>query len=187
MSSSYLSTRSISVIDAWLDDIQSCILETNPRRPNSKKRARSLTPSSLLQRKWIALGASEGNVMKRSANPDVDDSNTPKRQQLTEQDDTPRARSLHYTRSLMDLENLEPINRSVTPSTESATQSSVSKQSGKAGSVKGLCSLMMSETPVERSDQISDIPSTGRDLYRDLLRCKAAHQILPNAIKASLL
>lgn len=185
--SSYSSTRSIAIIDAWLDDIQSFILEPNSPLPICKKRARSPTPLSSSHRKRIALAAGQGNVMKR-ANREVNDIDTPKRQQIfIDQDDTPRAAPLpHYTSNLMSQDIPEPTNRSVTPSTESATRSSVSNQSGRTGSVKGLGSLMMTETPVNRSDKFSDIPSSGQNLYKDLLRCKAGHQVLPNAIKASL-
>ena len=182
MPSSYSSARSIAIIDAWLEDITSSRLST------SRKRARSFTAPSLSHRKRTALATSQGNVMKRAVNHD-ENTNTPKRQRISiDQDDTPRAGPFQfYTSSLLNHDNPEPLNRSMTPSTESVTQSSKSQQFSRASSVKGLNSLMMTETPVVRSDEISNIPCSGRDLYKDLLKCKAAHQVLPNAIKASIL
>lgn len=182
MPSSYSSTRSIAIIDAWLNEIQSFNLETKSR---NKKRARK-PRQSLRQRKRIALFTTQGNVMKRG-NRDTDDNDTPKRQHISiYQDDTPRAGSSQLYSSALQSHSFPDSVKSITPSTDSATQSSISKQSGKTGSIKGLGSLMMTETPVERSDNISDIPVSGRDLYRELLKCKAAHQVLPDVIKAGL-
>ena len=192
LSSLYSDSRSIAIIDAWLEDIQSIISQAHHSpASNSKKRSRSPTPCPFSPRKRTVLAAAEGNSMtspKRYADHDAEDPNTPKRRQIfIHSDNTPRARPTQlYTTSLINHESPDPLDRPATPSTDSVTRSSKSRQSGRASPVKGLGSLMMTENPVERSDTISEILPSGRDLYKELSRCKSAHGVLPSALKACI-
>lgn len=192
MLSSHLNTRSTAVIGAWLEDVQSTISQAHqPPTSNSRKRSRSLNPYQFSARKRFALATAEGNVMtspKRYADHNAEDPNTPKsRQILIYSDDTPRARpSQLYTTSLINNSIPDPLDRPATPSTDSATRSSKSKQFGRVSPVNGLGSLMMTENPVKRSDTISEVPSSGRNLNKELSRCKSAHGVLPSALKACI-
>lgn len=67
--------------------------------------------------------------------------------------------------------------------TDSITQYSKSNKSSRASSVKNLSCLLMTKNPVDRSENISEIPAMGQDLYKELFMCEHAQGISPSAPK----
>lgn len=189
MSMSDGNNLSTAIVYAWLQDTQSAIYQAQ-YHPTSITKEGSLfpTPSPSSSPERSALTVAERSAMispKRIADHDGDDPQTPKRRQTsTHPDDMPPL-------SPTQLNTANPINygspyKSATPSTESFARSSRSKQSSIASPVKGLGFLMMTQCPVQRSSEISEIPSPGRDLYKDLSRCKSALGVLPRTLKVCL-
>ena len=126
------------------------------------------------------------NSPKRNADHDVEEPNTPKRRQiLTHSDNTPHASPTKmYHASSIDQGIPGPSDRPATPSSSSVPQSSKSISSSRASPVKGFRFLLMTENPVVRSNELSEIPSMGRDLFDKFEGCKFASGVLPRALKS---
>lgn len=163
-----LDDRSFPYINAWLEDTHSAISKAHHHRASDTQKGTSL--ASCVTEK--AMGSS-----KRNADYDKEEMRTPKRlQTFTDPDDTPR-----NTR-LIRHDYLDTLDSPAT-STDSIMQSSKSNKSSRVSSIKNLSSLLMTKNPVERSENISEIPSMGQDLYHELSRCGHAQGILPSAPK----
>lgn len=74
-----------------------------------------------------------------------------------------------------------------TRDSSSAPQSTKSISSSGDSPVKGFRFLLMTENPVVRSDEVSEIPSMGRDLYAHLAGVRSAIGVIPRALKACVL
>lgn len=169
-----LDNRSFPNINAWLEDTHSAISKAHHHRASdTQKRPRLPTPTSLTS--CVTEKAMDSS--KRNADYNEEEIRTPKRlQTFTDPDDTPR-----NTR-LISHDYLDTLDSPTTP-TDSITQSSKSNKSSRASSIKNLSCLLMTKNPVERSENISEIPSMGQDLYKELFMCGHAQGILPSAPK----
>lgn len=169
-----LDTRSFPYINAWLEDTHSAISKAHHHRASDTQKGPLLpTPTSLTS--CVTEKAMDSS--KRNADYNKEDLRTPKRlRTFTDPDDTPR-----NTR-LISHDYLDTLDSPATP-TDSITQSSKSNKSSRASSIKNLSSLLMTKNPVERSENISEIPSMGQDLYKELFMCGHAQGILPSAPK----
>lgn len=187
MSSEVLTTPntcSSFAIQAWLEDIQLTQPQHDPH-PNPRKRSISPSPSPACKK--VALAAAHGNTMassKRRADDGPDGPNTPKRlQPFIHEDETPRVRPTQISsNSLLNHSILDP-SELVKSSSDALTQPSASKKSQSSSPVKNLGALKMTDNPVEHSNEISEMPCSGRDLYKKLLGCKSAQSVLPSGLK----
>ncbi|KAI4130379.1 MAG: hypothetical protein LQ347_003410 [Umbilicaria vellea] len=122
---------------------------------------------------------------KRQADDSPEGAGTPKRSQiLIHSDDTPRA--MPGQRNDHSLINYQPLNPPREPSSLSSddlTRSSASQRSRSSSPIKNLNALWMTENPVERSNEILEIPSSGQELYKELSRCKTGKGVMPSALK----
>lgn len=179
----YLNNRSIALIQAWLDETQSAITQAHQHLASNQSRLPTPWPSS--SRSKITLTSAEGTAMnspKGDVELDAEDPSTPKRRQLlTHSDNTPHA-SLTKTYHASSIDQGIPGSSDMlaTPSTQSSKSTSSSRNSP----VKGFRFLLMTENPVVRSDELSEIPSMGRDLYAHLARVRSALGVIPRALKA---
>lgn len=111
---------------------------------------------------------------KRTADYHTEEIRTPKRMQIfTDPEDTPR------NTSLISHDSVDSLDSPAAP-TDSTSKSN---QSGRTNSIKNLSCLLMTKYPVKLSDNISEIPSMGQDLYKELFMCGQGQGILPSASK----
>lgn len=173
-----------AIIQAWLHDVQ---LATSPTQhhPDSSHRKKSLSPCPSPSGERIALGTAHGNIMaspKRQADNSPEGAGTPKRRQIPfHSDETPRARPGQHS-----LANYPPLDLPSQPSSllsDDLTQSSASQTSRSSSPIKNLGALQMTENPVEHSDEVSEMPFSGRELYKELLRCQIGQGVMPRALK----
>ena len=180
-----------AIIQAWLQDVQLATSQTQ-HHPDPNRRKRSLSPCPSPSGKRIALATAQGNIMtppKRHADDSPEGAGTPKRRQIPiHSDETPRARSAQrYDHSLANYPPLDPPGQPSSLSSDDLTRSSASQRSRSSSPVRNLSALRMTENPVEHSDQVSQMPSSGCDLYRELARCKWAQGVLPGAIRVFII
>jgi len=194
MSSGSLSlpeTRSNVIIQAWLQDVQFATAQTQDDS-HANCRKRPLSPCPTPSRKRVALAFAHGNTMappKRRADNSPESASTPKRRtKPIDSDETPRATAAQtYPNSLADYPNLDHPDEPSIPRPDTGTQSSASEISRSSSPIKSLGALQMTENPVERSSEISKMPSSGRDLYKKLLKCSSAAGVLPSALKVYII
>lgn len=181
MSLVYLNNRSIAIINAWLEETQSAISQAQ-QHPASNTSNLSLLPTpcpSSTRQKIL-------DSPKRNADHDAEDPSTPKRRQiLTHSDNTPHASStnMHHASSI-DQGISDPSDRPAPRSSSSFPQISKSISSSRSSPVKGFRFLLMTENPVLRSNEVSEIPSMGRDLYTKLEGIRSTLGFMPSALKA---
>lgn len=189
--SSFPNARSDTVIQAWLLDVQ---LETSRsqhhRQSDCPKRSSSPCPSPCRNR--IPLAPAQANGMafqKRKASNSPEGASTPKRHQiLIDSEETPRARPAKvYTNTLSSYPTFQPPGQPASSSSDALSRSSTSQKSGSSSPIKSLSTLRMTKNPVEYSNKIHEMPSSGRCLYDELLRCKSTLGVLPSALKVRVI
>ena len=187
MSSLYLNNRSIAIIQAWIEETQSAIIEAHQHPTRNQSQLPTPSPSSSPSK--ITLTSAEGITMnspKRSVELDAEEPSTPKRRQLlTHSENTPHTTPTKmYHASSIDQGNPGPSDMPATRCSSSVPQSSKSISSSRGSPVKGFRSLLMTENPVVRSDELSEIPSMGRDLSAHLEGVRSTIGVIPRALKA---
>lgn len=174
--------RSSVIIQAWLEDVQLAISDSNRRKRSSSCPSQSGT--------WIVLGSPRGNIIaspKRQADDSLEGTGTPKHHQVfIHSDETPRARPAGRY-SIANYPPLDPTRQLSSASSDDLVRSSTTPRSRSSSPIKNLGALRMTENPVEDSEELSEMPSSGRDLYKALARCRNSQGLFPSALRVLII